>query len=289
MKNRMWIAALAAASLSLVACFKQKTLVVVNPDGSGNIVVSQLMSPQAAGMMGGMAEGLAGALGGEKQGGAAAAPQPKKDPFFDEEKLKKEASNYGEGISYVKGHKSNEEGWQGSVAVYSFADIGKVKLPLDGGRSMAPPGLDGGDGAPAKTKKAVTFEFAGGDAKTLKIKVPQDDGEAKKKAKELKEANPQAEEMGKAMIGAMLPMLKGMEISFAVQVKGQITGTTAMNKESDGRVVLMQMDIDQMQTSPKFQELLAKSQGGEEPPNEDLLGIPGVKVETNQVVEIHFK
>jgi len=286
MKNRIWIALLIASSVLLAGCIKHKTLVVVNPDGSGNIVVSTLMSPQAAGMIGGMADSFGDAFGADgKEGGK---PAVKKDPFFDEEQLKKAAAAFGEGVSYVKGRKANEEGWQGSVAVYQFADVSKIKLPMDGGKGMSPPGMDMDEESesPADAKKAVTFDFAGGDVKTLTIHVPQDD-EAKKKEPKQKPAVPEG---GPDMSAMMMPMLQGMEMSFAVQVKGEVASSTAMNNESDGRIILMQMDLNKMQASPKFKELLASSQGGEdEPPKEELLGMPGVKVETNKIVKIEFK
>lgn len=282
MKSRVAFALLGVAAACLGAgCFKQKTLLVVNPDGSGNIVVSQLVSPQAAGMIGGMADSFGAALGGEARPDAAAAA---KDPFFDEAKLTKEAANFGEGVTYVKGRKANENGWQGSVAVYSFSDISKVKLPMDGGQNMSPPGMEVETDAPAKSKKAVTFALAGGPEKTLTITVPQDEGAKKKPARAAQNAG------GPDMTAMMMPMLQGMEMSVAVQVKGEVTGSTALNRESDGRVVLLEMNFDKMQASPKFKELMAGAQGGDaEPPKELLLGMPGVKVETNNVVEIRFK
>jgi hypothetical protein len=278
----MWVLALAAVALSLVGCIKMKALVVVNPDGSGNIVVSSAMSPQVAGMMSGFASGLGG-----KDGAAAAVP---KDPFFDEDELKKAASKFGEGVAYVKGRKTDDAGWQGSVAVYAFTDVNKVKLDLNEGKKAGPPGMDAGD-KPAgdEKKKVVTFQFVGGDTKTLKILVPQEDkksGESEAKAPKA----PGADAMAQQMMAGMLPMLKGMEVSFAVQVKGEIVSNSAQNKGADGRVVLMEMNMDEMQTSPKFAEIIAKAQGGnKDMPADEMLGMPGFKFETNKVVEVKFK
>lgn len=283
MKSRLMVGVLAAMALVTAGCFKSKTLVVVNPDGSGNIVVSSAMSPQVAAMMGGLGDSFGAALGGAD---GAAAPKEKKDPFFDEAKLKKAAAGFGEGVSYVKGRKSDDNGWQGSVAVYSFTDINKLKLSLDN-NSMAPPGMDDDKADDDKKKKdPVTFNFTGGDTKTLKINLPQPDEETKKKAVA---AKPKADPAALAMMDAMLPQFKGMEMSVAVQVKGQITESNAMNKDDKGTVVLMHMEIDKMMASPKFKEMMARSQDGDEPPAEEMLGMPGVKVETNKVVTISFK
>lgn len=292
--------------LPLVGCFKQKTLVVVNPDGSGNIIVSSAMSPQAAGMIGGAVQGISGAFGGDVKDAAAAKPAA--DPFFDEAKLKKDAAKYGEGVTYMKGRKSNEDGWQGSVAVYSFADISKVKVPMNDDGPMGG-GMAGGgettvtttdaDGKTvttttknevaadpdAKPKQFLTFALAGGDTKTLTINVPQED--SSKKKTEAPKADAAAG--GPDMTAMMLPMLKGMEVAIAVQVKGEVVKSSAMNNEADGRVVIMHMDFDKMQTSPKFLELLKTSGGDKEPPMDQMLGIPGAKFETNKVVEVQFK
>lgn len=282
MKSRLMVGVLAALALVTAGCFKSKTLVVVNPDGSGNIVVSSAMSPQVAAMMGGLGDSFGAALGGD-----GAAKAEKKDPFFDEAKLKKAASGFGEGVTYVKGRKSDDNGWQGSVAVYAFTDINKVKLSLESS-NMGPPGMENEAEDDSKKKKdPVTFEFAAGGTKTLKINIPQPDDAAKKKP--AGEAAPKADPAAAAMMDAMLPQFKGMEMSVGIQIKGEITGSNAMNKDDKGMITLMHMDMDKMMTSPKFKEMMAASQGGEEPPPEEMLGMPGVKVETNKVVTITFK
>jgi len=56
------LAALAIASLT--GCINQRTVVLVNPDGSGNIIMSQVISKEAAQMMESMTAGLSG-LGGD--------------------------------------------------------------------------------------------------------------------------------------------------------------------------------------------------------------------------------
>lgn len=283
MKLRLLVGA--ALALSLTACIKEKTLVVVNPDGSGNIVVSSAMSPEAAQMIGSMAQGFAGAAGGD------AAAKPKADPFFNEDELKAKAAKLGDGVTYVKGRKADENGWQGSVAVYSFADISKVRIPLNEEKKMGP---GGGAEAPepdaaTKPKKFITFALAAGDTKTLKINVPQEEQKASKAPAAETKKDPQAEAMAKAMMAPMMTMMKGMEIGIAVQVKGEIVESNASQREADGRIVLMHMDMDKLQTSPKFAGLMESAGDAKEMPVGDLLGMPGFQFETNGVVEVRFK
>ncbi len=290
----------AAAALVLAGCIKQKTLVVVNPDGSGNIVVSTAMSPQMAQMMGGMADGLANAMGGATGDAKAPAAAEKKDPLFNEDELKKDAGKYGEGVSYVKAHKSDENGWKGSVAVYSFGDIGKVKIPLNEDKNIGP----GGDadtaaapGKPEKKKQFLTFALAGDDTKTLTINVPQEEKKAEAKPAEKTGDDAAAgaagkqmgDAMGAAMMGPMLSMMQGMEVGIAIKVKGKITSTTASHKQGDDGVTILHMDADKMKDSPKFAKIMQGAQGGGDMPTSEMLGMPGFEFETNKVVEIQFK
>lgn len=284
MKLRCLFAALAAVSLT--GCFKEKTLVVVNPDGSGNIVVSSTMSPEAAQMIGSMADGFAGAVAG----GDAAAAKPKADPFFNEDELKAKAAKLGEGVTYAKGRAQDDGGWKGSVAVYSFTDINKLRIPLNAEKKQGPGGAGDADADAAKPKKFVTFALTGGDTKTLQIKVPQDEKPAAEtpKTDEAKK-DPQEDAMAKAMMAPMMKMMKGLEFGIAVQVKGEVLKSNALNREADGRIVIMHMDMDKMQTSPKFAALMDSSGGGEDMPVGEMLGMPGFQFETNQVVEVQFK
>jgi hypothetical protein len=282
-------ALLVALTLPLAGCIKSKTLVVVNPDGSGNIAVRNLMSPEAASMMGSAADGFATALGAT---GQVAKTQ---DPFFKEDELRAAAAKFGEGVTYVKGTKVNENNWQGSSAVYAFADINKIRIPLDnksdggGGMPAEEPAAEG-----AKPEKFITFNLSGGSTKTLRILVPQEEDKPAADAAPAKApAEPQAEAfgeaMGQAMMAPMLQMMKGMEMGVAVQVKGKVLKNNALHPEEDGnRIVVMEVNMDKMQTATNFAAIFQKSQG-KDMPKRDLLGMPGFRFETNTAVEVQFK
>ena len=275
MKNRVWV--LVLAGLALTGCIKSKTLVVVNPDGSGSIVVETKMSPQMAQMVGGMADSFAGAAGG-----ADVAKTAKKDPLFDEEQLKKDAAKYGEGVSFAKARKAEDNGWRGSFAVYSFADITKVKIPLSDDKKVGP----GGDAASKddRPKKFITFAFAGGATKTLTVNVPQE--EQKTDAAKPKDAK--ADASAAAMMGPVMGMLQGMEVGIAIKVKGEIVKSNATNKDGTNGVVIMHMDADKMKDSPKFAQIMQSAQGGGDMPMGEMIGMPGFQFETNKVVEVQF-
>lgn len=280
---------LAVAALSAAGCVKSKMLVVVNPDGSGNIAVRSLMSPETASMIGSMAEGLASSLGGTGQVAKA------EDPFFKEDELREAAAKFGEGVTYVKGTKVSESGWQGSAAVYAFADVTKLRIPLE---SKMDGQMGGGDeGAEAKPGKLVTFEFAGGPTKKLRIVVPQDEEKAAAAPAAADAAaapDAQAEAlgnaMGQAMMAPMLQMMKGMEMGVAVQVKGKVLKNTGLHREeNESRIVILDLNMDKMQTSTNFAAIFQKSQGADDMPTRELLGMPGFRFETNTAVEIEFQ
>lgn len=287
--NFRWI--LPAFALLAAGCIKEKLLVVVNGDGSGNIVLDTSMTAEAAAMMQQTAASFASALGGTN------ATEAVKEELIKEDDLRERASDFGSGVEFVRLKRTKEEGTEGAIAVYSFKDVTKLRLPLQKGGG--PTGAaDLVDGAKPEPGQAVTFAFTPGDTKTLKINVPQEPKEkAEAAAKEApakdKAAPAGAEglaEMGNAMIGPMLQMFKGLEMSIAVQVKGEIVKSTAAHRQGDKgeRAMLMEVKFDELMKSPKFAGIFEKSQGGDMPTAE-LMGLPGFTFETSPEVVIEFK
>lgn len=274
-------------ALLAAGCIKEKTLIVVNGDGSGNIVLDTSMTKEAAAMMQQTAASFSSAFGATNEAGSL-----KQEDLIKEEDLRERASDFGPGVEFVRLKRTSDGGGQGAVAVYSFKDVNTVRLPLQ--QKNGAGGEVGGeteDADAAKPKKTVTFAFTPGDIKTLKISIPQD---AKDKAladKKAKAAKPEgAPDLDAAMMGPMLQMFKGLEMSLAVQVKGELVKSNATHPEGERgeRAVLMALNFDELMKSPQFGEIFQKSQGGDMPTG-DLLGLAGFRYETNSQVVIQFK
>lgn len=126
--------ALAAACFLLAGCVKDKVLVKVNKDGSGQILVTRLFPRETAeqmmAQMEAMMQGMAMSMGGMMEGGGISVKESGGDPFFNEKSIKKEAKSFGPGVRYVKAKPVRVGGTRGYVALYQFKDINDVKLDL---------------------------------------------------------------------------------------------------------------------------------------------------------------
>lgn len=271
-------------ALLAAGCIKEKTLIVVNGDGSGNIVLDTAMTKEAAAMMQQTAASFSTAFGATNE-----AAGLKQEDLIKEDDLRKRAADFGPGVEFVRLKRTSEGGGQGAVALYSFKDVNTVRLPLQQ-KNGAGGEEGGGDADTAKPKKVVSFVFTPGDTKTLKITIPQDPKE-KAAAPAAKPAKPAGgPELDAAMMGPMLQMFKGLEMSLAVQVKGEVVKNDATHREGEKgeRAVLMALNFDELMKSPNFASIFQKSQGGDMPTGE-LLGMPGFRYETNSAVVIQFK
>ena len=77
----------------LAGCFQVSTVVRVNPDGSGTVVETMLLSKKMIAKMNEMMQGFAGESG--------AKPEP--IDMFEPAKLKAQAAGMGEGVTYQIG------------------------------------------------------------------------------------------------------------------------------------------------------------------------------------------
>ncbi|MBT3380144.1 MAG: hypothetical protein HN742_15450 [Lentisphaerae bacterium] len=170
-----------AATLLMVlfttaGCMKNKVRIRVNPDGSGAIVVSQVVSAETAAMVEQSIKQMQAQFGGMEGGGAISMGMPE-DPFYNEKQLKSQASRFGLGVTFVKAKKVDGEKGRGSIALYTFEDINDVYIDIDMeslGQNAASGAMSGAGDAPTPEKgdQAIEFAFTEGETNTLKITVP---------------------------------------------------------------------------------------------------------------------
>lgn len=283
-----------AAALALSGCIKVKQLVVVQPDGSGHIVVSTVFPPETVQMMSSI-PGLQGA-------GAAAQAI---DPFYDEDQLRSAAAQFGEGVELSKAQRIDSDGARGAIAVYAFKDINRVKMNTRQNMDMNQAMEAMNSGVDSSSGDFIRFAFARDDRSTLTIRMPQlqGGGGALPPPAEQKAAATQLPPelaalgglggLGGGTGGAMaLQMFKGLEMSFAVQVKGEVLKHNAghPDHERKDRFHLLGLNLDELMKSPEFQKLAGQDIGGDQAAMmRKIYALPGANLETNREVVIEFK
>lgn len=142
MLNKIRITAvLIFASLLLSGCFEVSTEITVNKDGSGLLYQKVMFSEMLVSQMTSMTEGMGD---GEEES------------MYDEEKLKEEASKYGEGVVFKSGTAVSESGKAGYEVYYSFSDIRNVRVGNDPSSVIEM-------GETADAENLITFDFKRGN------------------------------------------------------------------------------------------------------------------------------
>lgn len=323
------VPAVCLLAVLLTGCVKNKVLIRVNPDGSGNIVVTRVFSKQAVAMFEAQMQSMRDQMDGSEFG-----TQMPDDPFFNEDALRQEAGRFGPAVHFVKARKYTRDGARGSVALYEFGDIADVfvnasSMGLD--PEAAGTMMMESDEIEIAEQEDDAYEFAltRGDVTELRITLPdmpeapeaEDDAEEEDEEyadDEMDEmfmpaAGPQpAPEMdaGAMMMGGgnpfgfsggessgdmMRKMFDGMELSLAVEVNGKGVETDATHRHASKpqRVILFELNFGELLSSAEGKGLVdPEMMYGSESPLDMLAGkmdLPGVKVETKPAVVIRFR
>lgn len=255
----------------LSGCMQGDTVVKVNKDGSGTIEKTVLMRKDMMLMLKNMSmltDQNNSSTGNEFR-------------FFDENKLKNQASENGEGVVYLSGKEVDTGNFEGYTAVYSFADVNKLSINQD----LNPEAPNGNQ--PSKPKEYVTFQFDKGNPSNLIIKL------AKTNNKKVKpEAKPQpvvSKEQTEAMLKKAKKMFEGMRMSMSVEVNGRIVQTNATYQEGS-HITLMDIDFGKFLDNPEVMTTFSQQENmSMEDKKEILKNIDGVKVDMNDEVVVQFK
>lgn len=260
---------LACVSMFATGCINSATLLKVKPDGSGTIEQTMLMNTQA---LRPMMQGL------EQQGAKPAGP------VVNEADLKRAAERMG-GVTYVSGEPIKApNGFEGVKALYSFADINKVRVDQD-------PNLAGGTGgfaaAPKTEQDAVQFKLArDAGVSTLTITFPDKPGSGAKG--DSPEGGPDMS--NPQMMAMMKTMFEGFKVAIDLEVLGTIVKTDA-DYVSGSKVTLLEMDLGALlQDEAKLKEVQSRVKPGasisEVKPY--LKDIKGIKI-NNPVVTVVYR
>jgi len=268
MKRLVLTLASALIGLSLPSCLQSETTINLNKDGSGTIVEETTFGAQMVAMIEQMA-----ALGA-----------PGDDPLSNlssEEKAKTRATELGEGVTFSKAEAVNRAGAKGARVTYEFKDINTVRLAAGDSVKSAFP--DAGGAALDAAENAPPLKFSYADGK-LVITLPQPEKEAA--GEELAEFPVTDEEGNPEMEAMMKQMLGDMKVALRVVVEPGISATNATHR--DGKTItLMEMNMGELlKEEGTLKKLAALDQSDPAASLEAIKGIPGVKMETQEKVEV---
>jgi hypothetical protein len=260
----------------LAGCFQVSTVVRVNPDGSGTVVETMLLSKKMIAKMNEMMQGFAGESGGKAES----------IDMFEPAKLKAQAAGMGEGVTYLSGEKTETAEYSGYTATYAFKDINKLKLNQQSGESG---GAAGGQKAPPMP---VLFHFSKGPTATLTIEQPKEKQPAK--TAEAPESGSEAPQAAKGPISdeeakQMAEMFMGMKMTLAVEVNGTIVETNATHRDGR-RITIVDLDLAKFGSSLPQLEKLKQLKGSSASDARELMkDFPGMKMDLNDKLKVVFR
>ncbi len=283
MKRTQKILVFLLSMFILTSCVRVETVIRVNKDGSGTITETVMMSKVFADMMRSFSESF-GEPGTEEM-------EKKEFSLFDKEKLAKEASDFGENVTYQSGMEVKEKDWEGYTAVYSFDDIEKIKLntsqedKVDTG--MSPPTSEKEE----SDREFYSFVFKGGKRPTLLInrneidRSKKEEGDNNLKFEDMEESSDELS----AMTEEMSQMFTGMRFTMKVEVDGKIVETNASYRDGSA-ITLMDMDMGEMMKNKQaFSELTSQKPETTEELRVFMEKFEGLKLELEKPVSINFK
>jgi hypothetical protein len=273
--NHFRLVIMFSALLLLAGCFHVTTVVRVNPDGSGTVSETMLLSKKMIAQMNEMMQGFAG----END----AKPEPIE--LFEPERLKAQAAGMGEGVTYLSGEKSETAEYSGYTASYAFKDINTLRL---GQKSEESAGGTGGQKAPSMP---VLFHFSKGSPATLTIEQPRKMSPEKASEEPTVKVDSPSAAKGAISDGEakqLAEMFMGMKMTLAVEVNGAIVETNATHRDGS-RITIVDFDLAKFGSSLPQLEKLKLLQGSSPADAKELLkDFPGMKMDLNDRLKVVF-
>ena len=248
--------AVLAAAVFTSGCIELDLKLVVKKSGAGRLVERVVFDTGVLEDLFKMMESIA------KKGDVPTTPERPWD--FDEADLKKRATDRGKGVTLVAAKPIDEPKRKGWTATYAFANVDQLTLDPDPSERVR--------GGEKKAKRPMKFTLKKGSPAVLEIDVPQ---QGKKKEKPKGPPPPE-------QIGRITKMLASLRVHVSVEVEGKISKTNATHHQGS-RITLMEIDFSKIAGDTKNVEKLAGAQS-----IDDLVGLPGVRIEQKEKVKITF-
>lgn len=252
-------------TVSLAGCFQDEIVVKINPDGSGTIEQTFLLTRAAV-----------------KQMRSMQAQFDPDAPFsvLDKEELREKATEFGEGVRFVSAVPLETEDGEGYRAVYAFDDV--TALDIQPETSEGPtPSFGEDDGEPG-----VRFAFEPGSPARLTILVPQEDEATSDEPANPDDLSADSAQLANAM-DMMGAVLNGLHVRLVVEPQGAITETSAAFHD-DGQIVLIDVEGEALLSNVPVLQQLART---EDPSaaRHFIAETPGIQVEQQERVTVTFE
>jgi len=278
MKKIKILLLLSAVVLILTGCFEVETTIKLKKNGSGTMEETMLFSQM---MMMQMAQ-MGQAFGGEEE-------DADENPVYDVEKLKAEAADKGEGVTYASSEAVERNGKSGYKVIYNFKDINTLKYNNNPSQKMSMPTMGMED---EESQEFVRFQYKKGE---LIINFPdvEDDDDSEEYADgdeeefDQEELDDAVDEMA-GMDDMMKQMFTDMKFKTTIEFEGGIKQTNATFVEGN-KITLMEMDFNKiMEDAESFKTLGTLQSATPAQQKEAMKNLPGIKFETEEKISVKF-
>ncbi len=300
--------------LMTTGCLQQRILVLVEPDGSGRIVLSRYYTPEGVRLVEASIQQMEAAM---ESGQMPMSMNMSTNIFFNQAGIERQSALFGPGATFVKARPIDKGGNKGFAAVYAFDRVEDLRIPYDLQSSImaistamiSAPGMDGLPVEPADTVDFLMDREAG----TLTLDLPGfvEEAPTPPSTNAMSEAEIEQMRQGLTMMGPTMggenPLgLTGEEspeeifgmmygnsaFRLEVQLAGEVEDVPASlpSEKRPNRFTLYSLTFEEMD-----QHLGALS-GLEDSPmvpgSQNMLhklhGFPGVQLETNRTIVIRY-
>lgn len=251
---------LLAIGILLSSCLSSGTDIIVNKDGSGEIIHTFQIMKEYMTFMNLEEQGIS-------------------DPnMIDKESLIERAATIGEGVTFSKVEPVSESSlFAGYKAYYTFTDINNVKTSST---PMTTPGDE------LDTSEWISFEFKKGGKSQLTIITPHNEDSAEMDNDDVDSDSSEMENEG--MIQQLKQIYKTMHFWLKISVNGNINKTNAYYSDQS-EITILDMNFEKVVEND---ELFKHITSGENPDLEEVrdeLEKIGVKIDDQERIEISFK
>jgi len=262
--------ALGAMLAVTMGCINSETLIKVKADGSGTIVETMTMNPEAIKQMGG-------------EGGESSMKMTEKKEPFSEAEAKAKVAEFGQGVTFVSAEPIDTKEAKGMRVTYAFKDVTKLNIS----QKPSGPGPAGTGETPKADEDQLKFAFAklpnGNSVLTVRTGGM---GDAMKKGSGSSAPAAKQEETPPEALAMMKEMFKGLRIAVIVDVDGKIVKTNSPYV-SGSSVTLLDINFEAlMNEEAKLKKL--DSGGSVESMKAVLKDVKGIKVNLDPEVKIEF-
>ncbi len=271
----------------LTGCITFLTEIKVNGDGSGPMVQTMTMNPEAIKeAMEGVAKQMGATATTEAKGDQKKeSPKASEEGPFKTDDLKGKAADLGPGVTFVSAEKIDTKTAAGVRVTYAFKDISQLAV------NPKPDAAMGTAGAGASSEDALRFRFRrmpDGNSVVTVVFASHKPDTPREQAQPVPTPSPEEAAQQMAM---MKQMFKGLHMGMAVEVGGKVVKTNSPYVEGS-KVTLMDIDFDPLlsdeQTFRNLNSMMEAARGDDRKTMEALKEIKGFKIVTEPEISIEF-